>query len=77
MHNPSLRQFPRSQPANVIPTLRGESILEWLESSGRMMPREEEETEVAADEEAEINDLMAGDDAFDDDDDDDALDLEE
>lgn len=77
MHNPSLREYPRTQPARVIPNLRGESILEWLESSGRMMPREKDEQELKRDEEAEISDLMAGDDGFDDDDDDDALDLDD
>jgi len=82
MHNPSLRSYPRKQPARVIPNLRRESILEWLESSGRMMPREKEERELKRDEEAEITDLIAGDDGFeeeddDDDDDDDALDLDD
>ncbi|MGB3492735.1 MAG: DUF3134 domain-containing protein [Elainellaceae cyanobacterium] len=77
MHNPSLHEYPRKQPARVIPNLRGESVLEWLESSGRMMPREKDEKELTRDEEAEINALMAGDDGFEDDDDDDDLEVED
>ncbi|MEB3359590.1 MAG: DUF3134 domain-containing protein [Synechococcales bacterium] len=77
MHNPALQQFPRNQPAQVIPTQQGDSILEWLENSGRMMARESDE-EVSFDfpkEDAEINELMGNDDAYDDDDD--ALDLDD
>lgn len=70
MKNPSLREFPRNQHAQVIPTPQGTGILEWLEESGRMMAREEVDFDYR-DEEAEINDLMAGDDGFDDDEDDD------
>ncbi|MEM7769542.1 MAG: DUF3134 domain-containing protein [Cyanobacteria bacterium P01_E01_bin.6] len=76
MKNPSLRSYPRSQPAQVIPTPQGQGILEWLQSSGRMMPREEEVEAAFPQEEADLNALMSGDDGFDDDDDDDELEIE-
>ncbi|MGF1496732.1 MAG: DUF3134 domain-containing protein [Elainellaceae cyanobacterium] len=77
MHNPALQQFPRSQPAQVIPTQQGDSILEWLENSGRMMAVESQEDSGFdfPKEDAEINELMGNDDSYEDDDD--ALDLDE
>ena len=76
MKNPSLRAFPRSQPAQLIPTPQGQGILEWLEESGRMMPREDDGESAFREEEADLNALMSGDDSFDDDDDDE-LELDE
>lgn len=76
MKNPSLRAFPRSQPAQLIPTPQGQGILEWLEESGRMMPRDDDAESGFPEEEADLNALMSGDDGFDDDDDDE-LDLDE
>lgn len=75
MQNRALRQYPRQQPANVISTQQGISILEWLEQSGRMMARDDEDFDYR-DDEAEINELMSGDDGYDDDDDD-SLDLDD
>lgn len=75
--NPALHEQPREQPAAVIPTKRDASILDWLESSGRLLAREGSEMDYRDDEE-EINELMAGEDnSFDDDDDDDVLDVED
>ncbi len=76
MKNPSLRSYPRNQPAQVIPTPQGQGILEWLEQSGRMMARDDDSEAEFRDEEADLNALMAGDDGFDDDDDDDELELD-
>lgn len=78
MRNPALHEQPRSQPATVIPVQRNASILDWLESTGRLLAREAGDIGFREEEE-EINELMAGDDnSFDlDDDDDDALDLDE
>lgn len=45
INNPSLRLTPRHEPGDVIPTPQETSILDWLEASGRMMPREEQEEE--------------------------------
>lgn len=42
-NNPSLRLSPRHEPGEVIPTKQETSILDWLEASGRMMPREVQE----------------------------------
>lgn len=70
VYNPSLRQIPRSQTADVLPTQKEPSILAWLEGTGRLKPRE---VIVAVDEEEEdseeIDDLMGdADKSFDDDD---------
>lgn len=77
MKNPSLRSYPRHQPAQVIPNPQGEGILEWLEASGRMMPRDEDADPDYLEEEADLNALMSGDDGFDDEDDEDDLDLDD
>jgi len=47
VNNPSLRLTPRHEPGDVIPTPQETSILDWLEASGRMMPREEQEEETS------------------------------
>ena len=73
-YNPSLREIPRKQLADVLPTQQEPSILVWLEGTGRLKPREDA---VAVKEEAdneEISDLMGDSDRdFDDDD----MDLED
>ena len=79
VYNPSLRQEPRSKPAAVIPTKPESSLLDWLESSGRLLARDSQDFDYS-DAEAEISELMAGDDGSydaDDDDDDDDLDLDD
>ncbi len=45
LNNPSLRLTPRHEPGDVIPSPQETSILDWLEASGRMMPREDREEE--------------------------------
>lgn len=67
-YNPSLREIPRDQPADVLPTQQEPSIMTWLEGTGRLKPREEVIVSDEADSE-EIDDLMGdGDKSFDDDD---------
>ena len=39
--NPALKQQPRYEPAPVIAVQRNTSILEWLESQGRLIERDE------------------------------------
>ena len=72
MYNPSLREQPLDQPAAVIPQKHESSILDWLESTGRLLARDEVLVEAGYLDEAdeEISDLMGADDVgFDDDDD--------
>jgi hypothetical protein len=78
MDNPALHEIPRNQTASVIPLQRDASILDWLESTGRLLAREVGDFDYRDDEE-EINALMSGDDgSFElDDDDDDALSLDD
>jgi len=63
MHNPSLRQEPRYEPATVIPLKQDTSLLDWLEQNNRLMPREslESENEKYLEEDEEIAQLMGED----------------
>ncbi|HAG83680.1 MAG TPA: hypothetical protein DCL61_21645, partial [Cyanobacteria bacterium UBA12227] len=70
MYNPSLREEPREQLAQVIPVKQEDSLLNWLESSGRLLARDTNDQDFLDDEE-EITELMGVDDGDYDDDDDD------
>jgi hypothetical protein len=73
MYNPSLREEPREQLADVIPLKQETSLLDWLETNGRLLARENFEDDFLEDEE-EITELMGVDDSAYDDDDDDIID---
>jgi hypothetical protein len=45
--NPALKQQPRYEPAPVIAVQRNTSILEWLESQGRLIERDERDPAVS------------------------------
>lgn len=64
MYNPSLREEPRNQQTNIVSSRQEPSLLDWLESSGRMLARDVQERDPQAEGEEieEINELMAGDD---------------
>jgi hypothetical protein len=73
MLNSPLREEPRNQRAAVIPLKQESSLLDWLQSSGRLIARDVHEPDFLDDEE-EIESLMGADDGigdydFDDDDD--------
>ncbi len=51
MLNSSLREQPRAQRAAVIPLRNDTSLLDWLESSGRLIPRDTQEPEYDLEEE--------------------------
>jgi len=67
LYNPSLRLIPRHEPADVISTQRDSSLVDWLETLGRMLPRDPSELEKYTEEEEEISELIAVDDNFHDD----------
>ncbi len=69
IYNPSLREEPRSQRAGVIPLKQEDSILDWLEATGRLLSRDDPEHNYQEDEE-EISELIVDDGPYDDDDDD-------
>ncbi len=72
MENPSLRQQPREQKAPIMESRQDASILGWLEGSGRLMDRDNQErakTVVGEEESEEINALMGGEEDSDDDED--------
>jgi hypothetical protein len=74
MYNPSLREEPREQLADVIPVQQETSLLDWLEANNRLLAREPQDDPFLEDEQ-EISELMGVDDsAYDDDDLDDDLD---
>ncbi|MBD0362887.1 MAG: DUF3134 domain-containing protein [Coleofasciculus sp. C3-bin4] len=77
MYNPSLREEPREQLAEVIPVRQETSLLDWLETNDRLLARESQDLSFLEDEE-EISELMGVDDThFDDDDDDLSADLDD
>lgn len=57
MLNHSLREEPRYQRAGVIPSRNETSLLDWLESNGRLIARDTQEPEFDVDEE-EISGLI-------------------
>ncbi|WP_008311463.1 DUF3134 domain-containing protein [Leptolyngbya sp. PCC 6406] len=68
VYNPSLRQIPRSQLAEVLPAQQEPSILVWLEGTGRLKPREPAEVVKEEADSEELSDLMGDSDKYDDDD---------
>lgn len=67
-YNRSVRQIPRQNPADVIPLQRDSSILNWLEGTGRLIPREPIDSVGDEPEPEELADLMGTEDKSDDDD---------
>ena len=62
LRNPSLTQQPRYKPAEVIRSQQQPSILDWLESSGRLLARDPCDEPGYGEEEEEISELMSVDD---------------
>lgn len=50
VHNPSLIEEPRYEPAKVIPVMQEPSLIDWLEASGRLSARESTEDDYSTDE---------------------------
>ncbi len=69
MHNPSLRKIPVHEPADVIPSKQQVSLLDWLTATGRLMARDNQESQEFPNEEQEISDLIVDDGPYEDDDD--------
>ncbi|MBD0385373.1 MAG: DUF3134 domain-containing protein [Nostoc sp. C3-bin3] len=57
MLNSPLREVPRNQRADVIPLKQESSLLDWLQTNGRIIAREVHEPDFQDDEE-EIDSLM-------------------
>jgi hypothetical protein len=72
MLNSPLREVPRNQRADVIPLKQESSLLDWLQTNGRIVARNVHEPDFQDDEE-EIDSLMGVEDGigYDLDDDDD------
>lgn len=75
MYNPSLREEPRNQPAEVIPLKQEFSLLDWLENTGRLIARDAHDPDGYLDEEEEIDALIVDENSYDLDDDGDDDDL--
>lgn len=77
MYNPSLREEPREQLADVIPLKQEDSLLDWLETNNRLQARDNADDSLLEDEE-DISEVLGVDDGgFDDDDDDLDADIDE
>lgn len=72
-NNPSLRKIPVHEPADVIPSKQHVSLLEWLQATGRLIPRDivQESSTNYVNPEEEISELIVDENSYDDDDDDD------
>jgi hypothetical protein len=78
MFNSPLREQARNQRATVIPLKQESSMLDWLQSSGRLIARDSKELSFV-ESETEISDFLGGEDGigdldYDDDDSDISLD---
>ncbi len=73
MQNSPLREQPREQRASVIPLKHESSLLDWLQSSGRLISRDQQEQDfLDSAEEDDVSGLIESDDVgdfYDDDDD--------
>lgn len=45
-HNPALSEEPQSRPLKVSPPIPRESLLGWLDRTGRLKPNDSNEVEV-------------------------------
>ncbi|QNP30822.1 DUF3134 domain-containing protein [Cylindrospermopsis curvispora] len=72
-----LHEQPRNQRATVIRTSNEFILLEWLKSTGRLMARDNVETDLTSEVEEEIAEIIDLDDLVYDNDDEPGLDLEE
>ena len=64
MKNPALFEEVRYEPAKVIPLKQTKTLLDWLESEGRIIFREEKPRKSLEENDREIDDLMEVDDDF-------------
>jgi len=74
MLNSPLREAPRNQRATVIPLKQESSLLDWLQTNGRLIAREVHERDFRTEDHEEISDFLGGEDGINDydlDDDDD------
>ncbi|NJR76713.1 MAG: DUF3134 family protein [Scytonema sp. CRU_2_7] len=63
MLNSPLREEPRNQRAAVIPLKQETSLLDWLQTSGRIIARDVHEPDFLEDEE-EISEFLGGEDGI-------------
>lgn len=72
-NNPSLHEEPRRRRASPIPVGPNASMLDWLQSTGRLIARGDDEGEfLPTDSDEEIADMLVGEDTYDSSDDDDS-----
>ena len=63
INNPALSQEARFEPAIVIPLKQKASLLDWLESNNRLIPREREpEIEKPKSSQDDVEELLDSDD---------------
>lgn len=63
MLNSPLREEPRNQRAGVIPLKQETSLLDWLQTSGRIIARDVHEPDFLEEEE-EISEFLGGEDGI-------------
>lgn len=75
--NPALKEYPRYQPAPVLPSTGNASILDWLAETGRLLERDTSDPDYLAEDAEEIEGLMVDEGGYEDDEDDDDFDGDE
>lgn len=62
IYNPSLKEQPRHKPAPIVTSAQQASILDWLESTGRLVPRDGVSSFDYREDVEELQELMVADD---------------
>ncbi len=58
INNPTLREEPRHRPAGILPKPQTESILDWLERTGRIAARVPEASIIFDEDTDELNEII-------------------
>ncbi|MFN3360910.1 MAG: DUF3134 domain-containing protein [Pseudanabaenaceae cyanobacterium] len=73
IYNPMLREEPRNRPAGILPKPQTESILDWLERTGRIAARTPEVSVIYDEDIDELNEIIGDDTSYYDEEDDDLV----
>jgi hypothetical protein len=73
VYNPALSEEPRNNALKLVPPVPQESLMKWLESTGRFKASEQDDTQHHSISSEELDDFLEPDVYPDDDDDDDPM----
>jgi hypothetical protein len=58
LYNPALHEEPRNLPTKVVPPIARESLLSWLESTGRFQNNETDELQMVHSMTEDLDDIL-------------------